>query len=560
MARLLPNVLIAACVLGALSLTSSAAQANGRFPRAQRLLEHPTDPSRLLLMATYGLVQPSEVGSPQGALAGAAPWELLCEASLGQSPRDEIDLLPTYSADGSLLVNVVRNLKRSTDGGCNFETVLGEADEERVTDFSLAADRLTGLAVVERRGSAEQPFTLFSTADGGATWTPLSVSLPEQVAVVFTSDLAPNDTRRFYISAATATGQALLLSSSDAGQTWNTLELNLDVQSFEAPYIARVHPTDPDQLWVRTDYWQQSFLDGEVGQDRLFYSADGGKTLQQILQAGGKLFGFDLSPELDAIVVGYGDPQLGGGRTVEAGDLGVYGAPIASTEFRRLKEGSVTCLTWSPRGLFVCASESESGYELGLVSSDQARAAFTSGSALPVPDPVLKLNQVQAPRSCAAGTSGAACGQTWPTECEQFQTCEGMAPAVPVSSVGGGMSPLLPSDEPPMPSGMVTMPAAAPNAAETSETETGIAPSSETSAASAEESSTSAEPSVMPGGMPALPRDDAPEVSDGSSSSCAFAQRRDGDSEHWIGWWLALALIGLRRRSKARAHGSLRNK
>ena len=75
------------CLL-VLVLASGYANANGRFPRAQRLLEDPRDPGRLVLGATYGLLVTADRG---------ASWRYVCEAAYGE--RDlSVDALTALSA------------------------------------------------------------------------------------------------------------------------------------------------------------------------------------------------------------------------------------------------------------------------------------------------------------------------------------------------------------------------------------------------------------------------------------------------------------------------------
>src|SRR5262245_425109 len=63
-----------ASLLLATPLVASTAWGNGRFPRAQRLVESATDPKLLALYGTYGLIVSSDSGGT---------WNHVCEAATG---------------------------------------------------------------------------------------------------------------------------------------------------------------------------------------------------------------------------------------------------------------------------------------------------------------------------------------------------------------------------------------------------------------------------------------------------------------------------------------------
>ena len=69
------------------ALLAGSAAANGRFPRAQRLLEVHDDPNVLVLSATYGVLITADRG---------ATWRHLCELGFAFSIT-----LPAYSPFGN---------------------------------------------------------------------------------------------------------------------------------------------------------------------------------------------------------------------------------------------------------------------------------------------------------------------------------------------------------------------------------------------------------------------------------------------------------------------------
>src|SRR6266496_6620882 len=68
-------------------LVAPVALANGRFPRAQRLVESATDPALLALYGTYGLIVSSDVGRS---------WSHVCEAATGTYTGEDplLEILP----------------------------------------------------------------------------------------------------------------------------------------------------------------------------------------------------------------------------------------------------------------------------------------------------------------------------------------------------------------------------------------------------------------------------------------------------------------------------------
>ena len=98
--------------VAAISLFSSLpAQANGRFPRAQRVLEHPSDPNRLLLAATYGLLVTEDRG---------LSWSYVCEPAFTHAEDYVGDPLLDFNGDRRLLVNVQGSISVSADDACDW--------------------------------------------------------------------------------------------------------------------------------------------------------------------------------------------------------------------------------------------------------------------------------------------------------------------------------------------------------------------------------------------------------------------------------------------------------
>jgi len=394
-------------------LSSGAALGNGRFPRAERLIEHRSDPNKLLLAATYGLLITQDRGQN---------WQLICESSYAFVSGQETDPIADLGADGSILASIFESLNRSAEPGCNFTAVLGGQQKQSVADFSLErANPSRGGAALPSGADGGFSTQLYESSDNGASWKPCAPPLPaNQIRAVHTLDIAPSNPQRLYVTGIDAQNHAKLLRSDDRGGTFNAYDIPTDSSAGEYAYIAAVHPTNPDILYVRTDLWAPNADGLDEGADRLLYSSNGGQTWTEIYQAAAKLFGFALSPDGATVLIGYGDPVDGGGRVVNPDVTGIYRSATTGGvfNFTQTYAGSVTCLTWTARGVYVCTSQDEKKFALGFA----AQPDFTLSNANPL-TPLLRLQDVRQPLQCPACTSGAACAADWASVCTIFAGC-----------------------------------------------------------------------------------------------------------------------------------------
>jgi hypothetical protein len=393
------------------------ALANGRFPRAQRLTEVKGDSNTLVLSATYGILLTTDRGGT---------WRHLCELGFAFS-IDEVDPLVEVVGDGGMVVQVSRSLNRAAAPFCEFRPTLGGGGSERVVDFALDREdptRLVALMV----GRSEQGVVenrLFVSEDSGISFGVMGAALPAE-AITFgqTLDAAPSDGSRLYVSGIDAEGRGVVLRSSDAGESFESTVLPLEVG--EQPYIAAVHPTDPDVIYVRTDTWTAN-ADGVLeANDALLYSDDGGQSFLEVHRAAAKLFGFALSPDGSQVLIGYGDP-VAPSRAVDANAVGIYRANAGEHEFTKIYEGAVSCLTWTAASLYACTSQVERGFALGVAPD----AEFELEDAEPFA-PLLDLTQVAGPFECPACSTSGVCAATWNETCAVFGSCE--------TSAGGAAS------------------------------------------------------------------------------------------------------------------------
>jgi Sortilin, neurotensin receptor 3, len=386
------------------ALTVAPVWANGRFPRAQHLVESPSDPNRLVIAATFGLITTSDRGKS---------WYHICETAFAVQDNLNLDVLLALTADESMLVGVQSNLNVSHDHGCQWASSL-QATKQTIADFTVAkSNASTVVAVVTTYLDGGTSSLVNESVDGGKTWKTVGTPFPAQV--LYSIDVDPQDPTHIYATGLSK-GAGVLLYSSDHAMNWASSPIpntNLD----EVPYIAAIHPQDPKKIFVRTDAWPE--IDGiNTGNDALLYSDDGGKVWTEVIRKGAKMLGFALSPDGSTVLAGYGDP-LDSAQAVVAQDMGIYKSPTASFMFDRLADYSVTCLAWTKTGAYVCASQDSTDFDLAF-SQD---ASFKPGGCGLVP--LLRRQEIKGPPPACSGGAVNMCD--WSMTCQVLDACDGGA-------------------------------------------------------------------------------------------------------------------------------------
>jgi hypothetical protein len=407
--------------------TASPAGANGRFPRAQRLLEHPQDARQLVLAATYGLLVTGDRG---------ASWRYVCEAAYGTTDLP-IDALTAFTAEGALLAGIYSGVSRAEREPCDFVRTLGRNNREAVPDFALAASTAGRvLAIQVAIPEQGEPYSqLYRSDDDGRTWQPLAEPLPAALQTPLTIDVAPSDSKRVYVSGLGPDDQGVLLRSDDAGESFEVLAIPTDPLQFEHPYIAAVDAEDPERIFLRTDVWTYDAATGSTtASDALLVSEDGGEHFSELLREGGKLFGFAFSPDGGELLIGYGDPlEAGGNRLTEPDALGIYRGPKTGGPLVKILAGSVGCLSWTEQGIYLCTHEIDTGYSLGLIGD----ATFDL-RAPPEVEPLLVLADVRGPVVCPTCSNGAVCQVYWLPTCQSWGRTDCVELDAPVCESDGG--------------------------------------------------------------------------------------------------------------------------
>lgn len=429
--------ILAGAALAALLGTPSPVHANGRFPRAQRLVEDPTDPNHLMLAATFGLVTTTDRG---------LNWYEDCEASFAGDGMYSGDPILERVAGGALLVDVQSKINRSADG-CGWTAALGStqtATADTFEDFAVDGTGSTIVALATHLASGVATVHVEQSTDAGATWSVVGTAVP--ASSVFTIDLDPTEPSHIFVTGISKTdGSGILLSSTDTGASWSSWPIP-GTSSSEAPYIAAIDPSDPTKIYVRTDSWD--LPDGApelVANDALLYSSDGGATWSELLRKSAKLLGFALSPDGTTVLAGYGDP-VESGHDVYPEDMGIFAASTSDFQFASAfaldaegNNANVTCLTWTAAGTYACLESPTGGTYEELAFFPGGPCAVDGGAPLAL----MRLNDVKGPPPCCSATD-ALCA--WANVCASytFFACQADAQAPPgcVGPKDGGPSPM----------------------------------------------------------------------------------------------------------------------
>ncbi|HEY6555817.1 MAG TPA: hypothetical protein VI072_01035 [Polyangiaceae bacterium] len=415
-ARIIPGLVLPALALATLHYATPA-HANGRYPQAMQFVQDPGDANRLWLRSTYGLVTSADRG---------ATWALICEQGLGMDPNGVFDPMFGVHADRSVVIGLQQGLKRSTDLGCGWRHVVPELEENFVQDVAVDfSDRRRGVAISSFLNGPKYTIEVWETQNNGASYS--RISLIESNQYARTIDAAPSDPNRLYLSVMSydvsdfsKPGVPQMLRSNDRGKNWTTLALPVPPNS--DPYIAAVHPTNPDVLYVRT--YEENRLEAGNGfavKSRLMYSQNGGTAWREILTGDAPMLGLAISPDGTEILVGFGDEGTSGKNLVAPADaFGIWHAATSDPRFQRVYDQRVSCLTWNANDIYVCSRLEDTGFDLGVFNN-------TCPASI---RPLFNKKQMSGMLSCAAGTSTAqACTQAVFNElCELKLNCSGPTP------------------------------------------------------------------------------------------------------------------------------------
>jgi len=362
------NIALTAFALA--SLSSGAALANGRFPSAQHVEVDPEDPDHIVLRTTYGLVTTRD---------GGERWEWVCEESMSFAGvwDPPIGIL----SGGALVAGLPDGLSVSTPDACDFSRK-GPLEGMLVVDLSVdKKNPARALVLASTPAGGTFDTRLFSTTDGGATFSDLKSVLPANLQGL-TVDLAPSDPSIVYVSGVMAGGAppGVVLRSSDGGATFEVASVPGSDAGIE-PFLGAVDPGNASRIYVR--------LSGAPG--KLLVSDDGGQTFAEIFSGAGALLGFAISPDGGTLVVG-GEKD------------GLWRSPTDAFAFAQASPLEARCLRFTDEGLYACATEALAGFAVGF--------STTNGSTF---SPIARVAELCGTPPCAAGTSTRTqCAPRWP--------------------------------------------------------------------------------------------------------------------------------------------------
>jgi hypothetical protein len=428
------------------------ASANGRFPRAQRLIQSSDVPAVMSLYGTYGLLVTQD---------GGRTWNHICESATGTYMGEDplLEILPGTK----IIARTETALVASQSSWCDFRSIFGNGADS-VSDITRDPTQPNGIVALTGSFDKTPGFSsrIVQTTDAGKTWS-APVAVPSaNIGQGLSLDLAPSGSGRLYVTGLDPSGKGTIVTSDDRGQSWSPHTI-AGIDPGAAPYIAAISAKNQDTVFVRTDAYAE--VDGiDTADDALLVSTDAGATFTTVITRHVKLFGFALSPDEKTLLVGYGDPQLSA-TTVDASDAGLYMADVPTllgdlangeSHFKQLFAHSVTCLRWTAQGLYACTLASETGFEVGRAGDP----TFTTSTAMPF-TPLLDLTKVT-PLPCGQGTSafgcytdpvngfpgvcgaiGASCNVTPPapgTMSGLFMGASGTSGAPPATSSAGGVA------------------------------------------------------------------------------------------------------------------------
>lgn len=407
-----------------LFLGATLAAANGRYPYAQQLLVDPGDPNRLWLRATYGLLTSADGGNS---------WDWICEAAVGYSTQE--DPMLAITADGKVFVAAVEGVLVSPDHGCSWSASPG-IGTRYVRDLAVEGDGKHVLAlttVTEQNGNYD--LVIYRSDDAAESFSALGAVSEDLIGL--TIDPAPSDSKRIYVtgtvwpyaaaaaqddagsskadaSVNTSNSPGLLVRSRDGGITWDRRVITgatLD----KPPFIAAVHPTNPDILYVRIQGARVAA--GGTVESTLVYTEDAGETWKELFRGAADMLGFSLSADGKEVRIGLGSVQnpadTTSGRQVDPTVLGIYRANAPDFSFTPLLRGQVGCLTEGPSALYVCGSHENDHFELAKSADDGATVS-----------PLYDLAGARGVLACPKTTSTALmCTDQWQYICSQVGKC-----------------------------------------------------------------------------------------------------------------------------------------
>ncbi|TAK32669.1 MAG: hypothetical protein EPO40_01825 [Myxococcaceae bacterium] len=370
-------------LLGAVTLSPSSADANGRFPAAGYFVAGPGPRSDVFaLRTTFGVLVSRDAGRA---------WSWVCESAYGAVGSGDATI--SVGADGTLVLASFTGLTTGAGDYCAWPPSTGAP----VRDFADISHTADGRSMVALAGPGGEN-ALYLSSDAGHTWAPGARLVGYATETV---DVAPGDPMRVYVTGYASTGEPVLLRSDDGGRT--ARETTRDFLGGQNIFLAGVDPTRPDVLYLRAVRGLATTL---------LRSDDGGMTLRMVGQTASEMLGFALSDDGTTVWIASANRAEGIQRSEGGGPW-----------VRMAADVGVKCLRFHAGTLFVCADEARDGFALGYSHDGGDRV-----------DPLLSLRALDGTTSaCSPSTPvGGTCPPRWATETALLRSIDASAPSPPV--------------------------------------------------------------------------------------------------------------------------------
>jgi len=204
----------------------------------------------LQLLVIFLLSDPTAIGQPQ--------WRVLPNGPVAGGRHDDVFFL---NADTGWVVNGNGEIHKTTDGGASWENLFNASVYFRCVGF---ANAMNGWA-----GTLDHLEPLYATTDGGESWAPvanIADPRPESICGIW----AVNDSVVFASGA--YWGVPRVIKTADAGATWTSVNLSLLAGALVDCYFF-----NEDSGFVVGS----SDSDLNMGEARVLFTADGGTSWQQ---------------------------------------------------------------------------------------------------------------------------------------------------------------------------------------------------------------------------------------------------------------------------------------
>lgn len=403
---------LAATTILALSLASPPSDGNGRAPRTTSIHLVPGDPHSIYVGATFGLLVSHDEG---------CTFRWVCEGAVGYGGIFD----PSYAvaADGAIFATTYAGLRVSRDGGCSFATVTAPVYFSAI-DIGPTGDIWIATADITVPGAISR------STDNGAAFEPRGMLSP---AIQWNGlRVAPTDPDRIYATGTESSTQTHLFTTRDGGATWTASALSAVIfGGLPSVRVIAVDPRNADIVYVASELGANP-----PNGDRLYRSTDGGATLTEVLATTAAIR--DLAfPDATHVIVA---DQVGGFRSNDGGRTftALDNAPQLQCIAARTDGTLIGCGTnWTPDSMSLATSmdAAASWTKLWVFSELDGPLACPAGS----PEHDICDAQQWSILEQQFGVTGPVCGaNTWPSEAPPHTSSRGCCDASggPALSIG----------------------------------------------------------------------------------------------------------------------------